>query len=163
MEGNNDREATTRFRFDPPLYIQRYDMVVELMKRLDCRSLMDIGCAECKLVNLVKNWSDELTMLVGVDLCGDTLRSATDLFSRSIFDVVHARPKPLELYLIRGDISQPDDYFVRQFGPHNCQFDMISLVEVVEHMYPDTLRECIRTVFERLAPRCVVITVTLKS
>jgi hypothetical protein len=32
------------------------------------------------------------------------------------------------------------------------------MIEVIEHMYPDTLNNCIKTVFEKIAPRIVLIT-----
>lgn len=40
----------------------------------------------------------------------------------------------------------------------NSGLDLISMIEVIEHMYPDVLSACIESVFGRIRPRYVLIT-----
>ena len=90
-------EGETRFTFNPPLYIQRYDYVTEILKKFKCTKFMDIGCAECKLLRFIKNSNENLNLIVGVDLRNETLQNVKHHFSESIFDYVYQRKKPLDL------------------------------------------------------------------
>lgn len=56
-----------------------------------------------------------------------------------------------------GDISKPSDYFVDQTCSESTDLDCVSLVEVVEHMRPDTLVNCMETVFIKLKPKIIIV------
>jgi hypothetical protein len=45
-----------QFKFMPPLYLQRYDFVIELLNKYSCKSMLDIGCMNC----LFANYNNEL-------------------------------------------------------------------------------------------------------
>lgn len=103
-----------RFKFDPPLYMQRYDHLCGLLDRLACRSWMDIGCSDCRLIGRVKNFNRHLNLIVGLDVDEALLDSSRLKFTQHWFDFFQARQQPLDLYLVSGDVSQLDPYFLKQ-------------------------------------------------
>lgn len=143
--------------FDPPLYIQRYNNVSGLLFDFNCKSFMDIGSAECKLIHLLKQTNQNLNLIIGLDLDESILEKNKSKFTDNLVDLFHCRENPLDLYIIKGDISKPDKYFLEKFCQKNCGLDFVSMVEIIEHMYPETLQNCIHTVFEHLRPKYVLI------
>jgi hypothetical protein len=91
------KERENQFKFNPPLYLQRYDFVIELIEKYSCKSILDVGCAECKLLKLIKNSNENINLLIGLDICGETLQKARESFSDCLFDYVHSRTQPLDL------------------------------------------------------------------
>ena len=103
--GDNDDEAhKSRKRppalFDPPLYVQRYAYVSDLLAKYKCTSIMDIGCAECKLIRYVKNANESLSFIAGVDIDVELLTNSKRQFADNVFDLVCEREQPLDLCLI---------------------------------------------------------------
>jgi hypothetical protein len=144
-------------RFDPPLYIQRYDYVINLLKNLKCATYLDIGCSECKLLCLIKNSNTNLNLIVGVDIDHIVLHEATHKFDCIMYDMIYPRDHPLDIYLIKGDLANPSPYFIDQMKYESTNLDFVSLVELIEHLYPDTLEKLIHTVFAQLKPKYVLI------
>ena len=151
-------EVNKQLRFEPPLYQQRYDYVKEILAEYKCTTYMDIGCAECKLVRYIKNTNTNLNLIIGLDYDVEVLRNGTEKLSSSWFDYIQPREDPLDLYLINGDVSKPSEYFLQQSCLDGQHLDCVSLVEIIEHLYPDTLANCVVTVFKKLKPKVVVIT-----
>lgn len=104
-------------KFDPPLYLQRYDHLCSLLERLECRSWMDIGCSDCRLITRVKNFNQQLNLIVGLDIDESLLEFSKERFTQQWFDFFQARQTPLDLFLIAGDVSQLDVYFLNQVRP----------------------------------------------
>ena len=153
-----DGEVNKKFKFDPPLYLQRYHYVLNLLKENKCKTYMDVGCAECNLLRHAKNSSDlNLNLIIGVDVDEEVLTNADEKFTL-LYDLVQQRESPLDLYLINGDISVPSSYFLEKVSHENMELDFVSLVEVIEHMYPDVLKNTVDTIFGKIKPRIVVIT-----
>jgi hypothetical protein len=151
-------EDNKKFKFDPPLYLQRYQYVMNLLKENKCKTYMDIGCAECNLLRYAKNSTDlNLNLIIGVDVDDGVLSNAEHKFTL-LYDLVQQRESPLDIYLINGDIGIPSDYFLEKVSYQNMTLDFVSLVEVIEHMYPETLKNCITTVFGKIKPRMIVMT-----
>lgn len=150
-------EQNKKLCFNPPLYIQRYNYVSSLLYDFKCKSFMDIGCAECKLIHLLKQANQNLNLIVGLDLDEDALERNKLKFSDNLVDMFHCRENPLDLYLIKGDISNPDKSFLEKFSYKNCGLDFVSMVEIIEHMHPETLQNSIQTVFHQLRPKYVLI------
>jgi hypothetical protein len=146
------------FKFNPPLYIQRYDYVSDLLKTYKCKTFLDIGAAECKMLRYLKNTSSDLNMIIGLDVDESVLFNAKEKFAVSWFDYIQPKDQPIEVYLIRGDISQPSEYFLNQICSTNMDLDFISLVELIEHLYPEVLIKCIETIFAKIKPKFVLIT-----
>ena len=150
-------EQNKILKFNPPLYLQRYDYVCDLLKQYQCRSFMDIGAAECKMLRYLKN-SSELNIIIGLDIDESILYSSKEKFSIGWFDYIQSKEQPMEVYLIRGDISEPCSYFLREVSSENMNLDFVSMVELIEHLYPDDLAKCITTVFAKIKPKMVLIT-----
>ena len=144
-------------RFDPPLYIQRYDYVINLLKNLKCATYMDVGCSECKLLCLIKNSSMNLNLIVGVDIDHIVLHEAIQKFDYIMYDMIYPRDQPLDIYLVKGDLANPSPYFIDQMKYESTALDFVSLVELIEHLYPETLEKLVHTVFAQLKPKYVLI------
>ena len=159
---NKDHEISDELNkivtFEPPLYIQRYDLVCDLLNKYECKTYMDIGCADTKLIRYIKNTTEMLNLIVGLDLDPEVLDTAKERITGILFDFIHPRQHPLDLCLLEGDVGQPDPYFIQKFKYENSGLDFVSLVEIIEHLYPDTLKNCVRTVFGMLKPRLCLIT-----
>lgn len=114
--GEDDVSAETgkKLRFDPPLYLQRYDYLCELLNKLACRSWLDIGCSDCRLMNRVKNFNKDVNLIVGLDVDQTLLEFSKERFSQHWFDFLQSRENPLDLYIISGDASRLDPYFLNQ-------------------------------------------------
>ena len=63
---------------------------------------MDIGCAECKLLRLLKK-EDYIEELIGVDVDAPTLRMNSHLVKPLVTDYLHPRPRPLYMALMQGN------------------------------------------------------------
>ena len=94
-----------QFKFEPPLFIQRYDFVCDLLNKYECASYMDIGCNDTKLIRYVKNTNENLNLIVGLDLDEDILNDSKEKISGILFDFIHNRKEPLDLHLIKGIIN----------------------------------------------------------
>ena len=144
------------FKFDPPLYTQRYQYISKLLKKYKSKTYLDIGCAECNLIRHVKGFNNEVNLLIGIDLDEDLLEYSKFVLQPLSLAYIKKRDSPLELYLISGDISCPPDSLINQLN--NFSLDFVSLVEVIEHMYSDCLEKTVDVVFGRLKPKIVAIT-----
>ena len=99
---NNDQHdnpisENNKFKFEPPLFIQRYDYVADLLKKYNCKTYMDIGCAECKLLRYLKNTNQDLNLIIGVDIDKEVLRQGDDILTSQWFDYIQTRERPLEV------------------------------------------------------------------
>lgn len=155
---SNHDAFENRFCFRPPLYIQRYDYVCGILEKYNCKTYVDIGCAECKLLRYLKNTNTELNLMIGIDIDQEVLSNGKEILSNSWFDYIQPRENPLEIHLIKGDISLPSDYFIEQACYENTNLDCVSMVEIIEHMYPDVLEKAMETVFMKLKPRIIIVT-----
>lgn len=160
LTGDHDisTEISKKLKFEPPLYMQRYDHVCNLLNKFKCKTYLDIGCAECKLIRFIKNSNHDLNLIVGLDIDQQLLDNSKEKFTRILFDFVQPRKQPLDLYLISGDSTNMDSYFVNQMKRENSGLDFVSLVEVIEHMQPSLLEKLNYNVFGRLKPKYVYIT-----
>jgi hypothetical protein len=183
VEVTNTRQECEEkcFVFTPQLYVQRYQYVSKLLEKYDCKSFMDIGCAECKLLRHVRLFNTHVNLILGVDIDENLLLSSRFLVQPFNLEYIRKREKPLEIYLIKGnlfkfclslfclryifmhgfcfqiqgDISEIPRAFMDKIS---CgSLDCISLIEVIEHMYPDCLEKCIDLVFGILQPKMVIM------
>jgi hypothetical protein len=95
------------FAFTPQLYIQRYQYVSSLIEKYDCKTFMDIGCAECKLLRHVRLFNTNVNIIIGIDIDQNLLASSRFLVQPFSLEYIRKRAKPLEIYLIKGKASFP--------------------------------------------------------
>lgn len=139
--GNSEGELERKIS----LHSKRLAQVVEELKKLNARSVVDLGCGEGKLLRLLLQ-EKEFVKILGMDVSYRTLEIAK---KRMHFD--HLAPKQLErIELIQGALTYRDR---RLSG-----FDAAAVVEVIEHLDETRLSAFERVVFEFAKPRNVIIT-----
>lgn len=68
--------------------------------------MVDYGCAECKLLRILKK-EEYIENLVGVDLDSVPLVMHADMVRPLITDYLHPRPRPLHMALMKGVYALP--------------------------------------------------------
>ncbi|GFO00606.1 small RNA 2'-o-methyltransferase-like [Plakobranchus ocellatus] len=142
-------EASAGIQFFPPLYTQRYALASQLLMQHNIQSVVDFGCSECGFLKLLPTVSCvEKAALVDID------RSLLVAKRRSIDPEVHhfvqKRLKPLHVSLYCGSAEHMD----RRIDG----FEAATLIEVIEHLHPETLAGVTENVFGCLQPRLCFVT-----
>lgn len=147
-----DEEAFQGPKFYPPVYRRRYAAVCELAKKHHSKKVLDFGCAEAKLVKVLIN-QESLTQLeevVGVDIDRELLESNKFRIRPLTSDYLRPRNHPLKVSLYQGSVAEPDERFV--------DFDLISCIELIEHLEDDILHLMPQVIFGQLSPKIAIIT-----
>ncbi|XP_062594840.1 small RNA 2'-O-methyltransferase-like [Saccostrea cucullata] len=144
-----DENSLGDVRFYPPLYTQRYSFAAKILEKHDAKWVVDLGCSECAIVRFYREVpSVQKIQLVDID------REALDFNKNRIkprpSDYIFKRANPLSIEIYEGSATSLDN---RTIG---C--DAVSMIEFIEHLYPDILEEVEENVFGRLRPRLVVVT-----
>lgn len=127
------------------LHTQRLEVVAEKLAALGASSVIDLGCGEGRLLQLlVKN--RQFQRLLGMDVCVRSLEFASRRLH--LADASESMRKRLEL--IHGSLMYRD---ARLEG-----FDAAAVVEVIEHLDLARLAAFERVVFEFARPTHVVLT-----
>ncbi|XP_038073356.1 dentin sialophosphoprotein-like [Patiria miniata] len=136
-------------KFTPPVCVQRYIAMKNMVKKLQPQKVLDMGCGECSLLRQLKQ-EQCLEQLTGVDIDADILQSHKYLAKPLMCEYLHPRSHPFTVSLYEGSISKKDH---RMLG-----YDLALCVEIVEHLYPDTLAALPEVLFGYMRPRTVVFT-----
>lgn len=129
----------------PSLHKQRHDRVIEKIRELRPKSVVDLGCGEGKLIrDLIK--IQGLDRIVGMDVSYYELEKAE---RRLRLDEAGPRLKE-RVQLIHGSLMYRD---ARIEG-----FDCCTVIEVIEHLDPPRLRAFSEVVFGRARPKTVLLT-----
>ena len=110
------------------LYLARLNRVVEIIRGWEFNSLLDVGCGDGRLLHELHKAMPEKT-LTGIDFSESPLR--------------FARAFNPDLEFIRGDIADDRSLIAKKY-------DVITLVEVIEHIPPEKLDAFIEAVSRRL-------------
>ena len=81
-----------------PVYRQRYNAVISLVRRVQPKKVVDMGCGGCKLLQLIKA-ERCVRMLIGVDVNRDVLEQNKHLVEPDLSDYFVRRPQPLRVAL----------------------------------------------------------------
>ena len=140
----------------------RLQKLVDLVNEFQPASLADIGCGEGKLLRrLLAGSAPLLRRMVGVDVdsralgCGARKLAATRV---SHVDGAQGSAIAVRLLLSRREAAFAD-LDPAQLGP----VDVMTLVEVVEHLDPPELRELGAALLGRCAPRVLLVTTPNKE
>ncbi|XP_075835129.1 small RNA 2'-O-methyltransferase isoform X1 [Microtus pennsylvanicus] len=148
--GNFEEVCPERvIRFKPPLYKQRYQFVRDLVDRHEPKKVADLGCGDTKLLKLLKIYPC-IQLLVGVDISEEKLHSNGHYLSPYLGEFVKPRDLDLTVILYHGSVVERDS---RLLG-----FDLITCIELIEHLNSDDLAKFPEVVFGYLSPSMVVIT-----
>jgi 3' terminal RNA ribose 2'-O-methyltransferase Hen1 len=127
------------------LHRQRHDAVIALVRERNAKSVVDLGCGDGKLMQLLMKVQG-LERIVGMDVSWISLERAS---RRLRLDDL--APKARErVSLIHGSLLYRDSRL--------NDFDFGAVVEVIEHLDPPRLAAFERVVFERARPQTVVVT-----
>ena len=124
---------------------QRIGAVVAALKASGARRILDLGCGEGRLLQLLMK-EKQFTTILGMDVSHRVLEIAAD---RLNFE----RLPPMQrerISLIHGSLMYRD--------PRLSAFDAAACVEVIEHLDPPRLAVFERVVFEFARPPLIAIT-----
>ncbi|MCW5980607.1 MAG: 3' terminal RNA ribose 2'-O-methyltransferase Hen1 [Bryobacteraceae bacterium] len=152
-EDSGDPEAEDHARrreeadLETPLRLaeQRTGAVLACLRAVEARSVVDLGCGEGKLLKALLE-DRSLERIAGMDVSWRSIEAAQRRLR------LHQMPPAQRgrIELIHGSLLYSDK---RLTG-----FDAATVVEVIEHLDPPRLAAFERVVFERAAPRAVVVT-----
>uniref|UniRef100_A0A8D0CBW6 Small RNA 2'-O-methyltransferase n=1 Tax=Salvator merianae TaxID=96440 RepID=A0A8D0CBW6_SALMN len=134
--------------FTPPLYKQRYLFVKQLVSRHKPKKVADLGCADCRLLWLLK-FCCSVEELVGVDISEDVMKQKMHTLSPIPGDYLQPSEKCLTITLYQGSVTQKD--------PCMLGFDMITCIELIEHLEAKELETFPEVVFGFMSPAMIVI------
>lgn len=139
-EDADEPERTERV---PSLAQQRREAIVDELRNLGARRIVDLGCGEGRLLReLVAE--PTFTEIVGVDVAARPLKVAAARVDRL------AERQRARVTLHQGSVTYAD--------PRIAKYDAIVLSEVVEHVDPPRLPALATTVFGVAKPEYVLVT-----
>ena len=127
------------------LWQQRMGAVVAVLRSVNAKRVLDLGCGEGRLLRELLN-EKSLTEIVGMDVSYRSLEMASQ---RLKLDRMPAKQKE-RLKLIHGSLMYRDK---RLEG-----YDAATVVEVIEHLDPPRLAAFERVLFESARPKTVIVT-----
>ncbi len=126
------------------LHRQRHDTVLESLKKHAVSTVIDLGCGEGKLLQILKK-EKSFSKVVGCDVSIRSLEIATERLKPD-----RQRKNEPELKVFQSALTYRDKRF--------SGFDAAVLVEVIEHIALSRLGALERTVFDDARPRVVIVT-----
>ena len=143
--GEEVAAATTKKEKAVSLHQLRHQRIVELVREIKPRSLVDLGCGEGKLMRLLVPIRG-LDRILGMDVSYFELEKATKKLR-----LEDAGPRVMErIELIHGSLMYRDDRI--------AGFDACTVIEVIEHLDPPRLAAFERVVFQYARPKTVLLT-----
>ncbi|CAF3441016.1 unnamed protein product [Rotaria sp. Silwood1] len=138
--------------FNPPLYRQRYTFTLDLIQRdPSLHSLLDIGCGTCQLLTIGKYRNPHIQLIAAIDIIRYQLDEGYfRLKPLPIEYMIFRRETPLHMYVLQSDATKICNCFQH--------FDVVTLIEVIEHLYLNDLENLVKHVFGYIRPRLVIIT-----
>ncbi|XP_027146204.1 small RNA 2'-O-methyltransferase isoform X1 [Larimichthys crocea] len=134
--------------FSPPLHRQRHQFVIDFVKRNKPRKVVDLGCGECSLLQKLK-FHREIELLVGVDIDGAKVKKKMHGLGPMSTDYLQPTYDQLRVELYQGSVTQKDG---RLRG-----FDLVTGIELIEHLTLADLEHFSEVVFGYMNPVAVII------
>ncbi|KAH9412636.1 Small RNA 2'-O-methyltransferase [Dermatophagoides pteronyssinus] len=162
---NEDYFPVKRSSFRPPLSVQRYQYVCNLIRRMSehhnqqqqqqsiessfkIESVADLGSGHCRLAWYLKQLQF-LRYIRCLDLNENCFEGNTYVVP-STEERFTNRLKPLQIELYQGDVRQYDSRF--------RNVDIVTCIELIEHLPSDTLDSFVMNVFQFIQPHYCIIT-----
>ncbi|XP_005107873.1 small RNA 2'-O-methyltransferase [Aplysia californica] len=149
VEHRQEEDAEDRVLFNPPLYHQRYMFAVRHLTCHEVKSVVDMGCSDgsfFKVLAMVPTL--EQAALLDVDHA--LLESKKRVINPELRHFIHRRSVPLTVSLYSGSAGD--------FDSRLCGLDAVTLIEVIEHLHPDTLEQVTANVFGNMRPKFCIVT-----
>ncbi|PJJ74134.1 3' terminal RNA ribose 2'-O-methyltransferase Hen1 [Sediminihabitans luteus] len=128
-----------------PLHTLRHQAVVGVLRRLEARSVIDLGCGPGAFLDVLVR-EPQLTRIAGSDVSTRSLQAA----ARRLHLETLSERQAERIELFQGALTYED--------PRFSGFDAAVLMEVVEHVDPARLPALERVVFGAARPGSVVVT-----
>ncbi|CAN8217710.1 unnamed protein product [Coccothraustes coccothraustes] len=148
MDKNFKEEFTQIIKFEPPLYKQRHQFVKDLVEKYKPKKVADLGCADCSLLWMLKFCSC-IEVLAGLDICANVMKEKMHTLSPLPVDYLQPSERSLTVTLHHGSVAHKD--------PCMLGFDLVTCIELIEHLEESELKKFPEVVFGFMAPSIVVI------
>ncbi|NXG34032.1 HENMT methyltransferase, partial [Dromaius novaehollandiae] len=148
MDKNVQERFTGVIKFTPPLYKQRYQFIKDLVGKYKPKKVADLGCADCTLLWMLKFCSC-IEVLAGLDICENVMKEKMHRLSPLPGDYLQPAERSLTVTLHHGSVAHKD--------PCMLGFDLITCIELIEHLEESELEKFPEVVFGFMAPTMVVI------
>ncbi|KAJ8376159.1 hypothetical protein SKAU_G00067390 [Synaphobranchus kaupii] len=134
--------------FTPPLYMQRYQFVVDFVRRHKPKKVVDLGCADCSLLRKLKFHRD-IELLVGVDIDSAIIRQK--MYTLAPFPTEYLKPadQPLTIELYQGSVTEKES---RTRGS-----DLVTCIELIEHLPLAEVERFSEVLFGYMSPAAVIV------
>ncbi|XP_072384875.1 uncharacterized protein [Diabrotica undecimpunctata] len=150
---NQQEDSENSLRFQPPVYRQRYGEVfktlIDSRWRTKINTLCDFGCAEFGIFTFLKQLN-RLNHIIFVDIDEDTLMFYKSKVYPLTIEYLSRREEALNVSVFKGSVGDPDY--------HLLNVDVVTAIELVEHLYPDTLDAFAYNIFNYMEPKIVMVT-----
>eukprot|EP01135_Chromosphaera_perkinsii_P006004 Nk52_evm7s378 gene=Nk52_evmTU7s378 len=126
-------------------------------------SILDLGCGEGALMlALLRSGKSKFEKMIGVDPCRKSLKAAKARLAPALGDYATPRTDPLCISLYQGNVfgeEEPLDGCGETVGEsYGMGPDVVTCVEVIEHLYPRDLENFGVVTFGRLMPKLAIVT-----
>ncbi|NXN34847.1 HENMT methyltransferase, partial [Rhinoptilus africanus] len=149
MDENFQEELFTGIiKFTPPLYKQRYQFIKDLVGKYKPKKVADLGCADCTLLWMLKFCSC-IEVLAGLDICASVMKEKMHRLSPLPGDYLQPAERSLTVTLHHGSVAHKD--------PCMLGFDLVTCIELIEHLEQSELKKFPDVVFGFMSPSIVVI------
>jgi len=137
---------------------ERRNRVIGILKKHDCRHILDMGCGEGRLFQTMK-FMPEFKRLVGIDIDINEIRKSYDRVGPITYHMFSDDPpeEPLEVAIYCGDLTIPYPSLLRE------RSDAITMVEVIEHLPADVLERLPNVLFGFYRPEVIIISTPNKE
>uniref|UniRef100_A0A4W4DYI9 Small RNA 2'-O-methyltransferase n=1 Tax=Electrophorus electricus TaxID=8005 RepID=A0A4W4DYI9_ELEEL len=143
------QKTTMSNLFSPPLYKQRHQFVIEFVKRFAPRKVLDVGCADCRLLTTLKVHRHGVELLAGVDIDCAAIQRRKHALAPLSSDYLVPGDRPLTIELYHGSVMEKE--------PCTKGFDLVTCIELIEHLDPGDVEKFSDGVFGYMVPHAVII------
>ncbi|XP_053690373.1 uncharacterized protein LOC128738914 [Sabethes cyaneus] len=141
-------DENNKIRFDPPVYEQRYLIVLRLLElefwKQNFKKIVEFGCAEMKFFTLLKTVPG-VRQILQVDIDEELLTKWNHSVRPLFMEYIQRRLTELSVEVWRGSIS----------AFHEClkDTDVVIGIEIIEHLFPEVLEGVPHNVFGCIRPK----------
>ncbi|PRD32474.1 UNVERIFIED_CONTAM: Hen1 [Trichonephila clavipes] len=136
--------------FDPPVYIQRYTTVRDILFKLPgIEKVVDFGCAQGSFIKYLRNLPF-VTEISCVDIHEPSLERAAVVSRPNAWDFVFKRHQPLTIKIYKGSVLEND---CRLKG-----YSAVTCIELIEHLEPKYLESLSSNIFGFIRPKVAIFT-----
>ncbi|XP_034948249.1 small RNA 2'-O-methyltransferase [Chelonus insularis] len=150
---DDDDGDKCNIKFSPPAYIQRYQAVISVLNSPKyegkIRKVVDFGCSELGFFTYLKN-TPVIEEILCVDIDEFILECNKKKIDALTADYIHTRDRPLTASIYKGSVTDRDKNLENT--------DAVVCIELIEHLYDETLVKVPENIFGYIKPRVAIMT-----